>query len=175
MRDLADVFDATLSLPIRGTTYKVESPLAGPGLRLTALATISMGLVKDVDADLLAEALWLGKDDERNFLQLALGDAYEQMVADDIPYTWIEHAGMTAWIHWTMGESAAAKFWESPGGKLTAAPSGGLNRPPPRAPPTPTASTSSGEASTTKPPASTTGTKSRPTSKKRGRKRTNRR
>ncbi|MBD2760075.1 hypothetical protein IEE94_11205 [Yimella sp. cx-573] len=168
MRDLAEVFDAALSLPIRGTTYRVESPLAGPGLRLTALATISMGLAADADADLLAEALVLGQDDERNFLQLALGDAYDRMVADDLPYQWIEHAGITAWIHWTLGAESAATFWES-GGKLAAA----------KTPPTPTASTSTGAASTTKRPGSGSGTTSRPKSgtsgtKKRKRKRAKR-
>lgn len=150
MRDLAEVFDPSLRLPIRGKTYVVPAPSAAVGTRLMSLAVISAAAVIDEDAEKLQDALQLTDEQETDFIKLALGSAFDEMNDDGLPYAFIEHAGNTAWMHWCFGADAGTAYWES-GGKATAA----------WTPPAPTTSTSTAEASTTKQRGSGTGTKSR--------------
>lgn len=154
MKDLADVFDPDLRLPIRGKTYTVPAPTAEVGLRLAALSAIADATAA-TDGDTLAaaaEALQLDDGDELDFHKDCLGTAYQQMLDDKLPYAYIEHAAATAFLYWTKGADAGEWYWNA-GGKAT----------PSLAAPTPD-SDSTAAASTTSTPASTSGTTSRPKS-----------
>ena len=115
-RDLDEFLDPTLKLPIRGKTYVVQSVDAKTGLwcqrmmhvAVTAVAGLSMS-----EAD--AASLDLDDHQELDLYQRVLGDAYDEMVADGLPWEWIKHAGTTAFM-WAAGNREQAEsFWASPG------------------------------------------------------------
>lgn len=115
-KDLDDFFDSSLRLPIRGKTYVVPSPDAKTGLwvqeALTVAAQAKAG--QDVDPNTLA-ALELDDDEEKDLFKRILGTAHAEMVADNLPWEWIKHAGTTALI-WAAGNTEAAeRFWNSGG------------------------------------------------------------
>lgn len=114
-RDLDEFFDSSLRLPVRGKTYVIESPDARTGLwcqRIVALsAKAKAGSLDDDDA----AALQLDDDEERDLFERLLGPAFEEMVADNLPWEHVKHCGLTALI-WAAGNvEAAEEFWASGG------------------------------------------------------------
>lgn len=146
--DLSEILDPTLRLPIRGKTYVIPPVSAAVGLRLQALRAV---ITRQKLTGSERESLRLGDNEELDLVRDCLGTAYGEMVADDVPWEHVKHAGMTAYIRWTTGEAAAETFWRSPLGEALGAPSSGR----PKTPRT------TGAASTTKAPASGSGTRSR--------------
>jgi len=146
--DLSEILDPHLRLPIGGRTYLVPGVNAAIGLRLQALQAVAQQRRLSGSE---RESLQLGDDDELDLVRDCLGAAYQQMVDDDVPWDWIKHAGMTAFLRWTTGQEAAERFWRSPLGEAPGTPSPGRPR----------TSTTTAAAPSTRRPASTSGTRSR--------------
>jgi hypothetical protein len=121
-----------LVFPIGGKSYEVPEVRWDRGLKLRDL----------LEDDNVTTA------DERN--ALLLGDAYEQMQADNVPAAAIARAVLTALVDFRLGREAAEQVWESGLSPEARAPQGA----------TETASTSTDEATTTPTPGSTSGTTS---------------
>jgi len=98
MRDWEDFAEEPLELPIGGTVYVV------PPIGIKAGLTLR-GVVQGEDDSLNdkpATELW----------RLALGSAYDEMVADDVPMAALNRAGAAALADATHGRAAAVKAWE---------------------------------------------------------------
>ena len=157
MRDLNEVLDLQLRLPVGGTTYVVNPPSAAVAARLMNRLTIGMvvdaGL--DIDDDLRAQAVI--HDDNTDFAEDCLGPVLTQMRDDGLAQQQIEFCVTVAFLAWTVGRDYAEQWWET-GGKV-GRPAGAqsLAARPRTATPTPSA-----EASTTPSPASASGTTTKP-------------
>lgn len=95
IRDLSAIFNADIEYPgvpskkhPEGKTYRVPSPDAATGARLTARMTLALKearggtLTDDEQASLL-----LDDDGERGFYADILGPVYDEMMTDDVPWT----------------------------------------------------------------------------------------
>ena len=108
--DLAAFIRPGFDLPVLGRTYYVPPPNARDGAWLQAL-------IDGVESVVLTSAVGkankavLSDEQERSAYEIALGDAYGEMVADDVPWPVLKHAGWTAWMYWTRGEAAAERYW----------------------------------------------------------------
>lgn len=116
-QDLDEFFDSSLRLPIRGVEYVIESPDAETGLWAQRLLETAVkakrngGELDETDA----EKLVLSDADERSMYERLLGAAFDQMVADGVPWEYLKHAGVTA-LMWAAGNvEAAEKYWASGG------------------------------------------------------------
>ncbi|OZE88031.1 hypothetical protein CH304_00225 [Rhodococcus sp. 15-649-1-2] len=99
MRDLAELLDPALPLPIAGTEYRVECS-AWHGLHLHQL---------------LRSDTVLSDDDEKIEILAMLGPAYDQMVTDGVPWARICHAGRTAMLWFGHSPELGRKHWDSGG------------------------------------------------------------
>jgi len=154
VRDLNEVLDLQLRLPVGGKTYVVTPPPAAVAARLMNRLTIGMvvdaGL--DVDDDLREQAVI--HDDNTDFAADCLGPVLQQMTDDGLAKAQIDFCVTVAFLAWTVGRDYAEQWWET-GGKV-GRPQGAdsLVARPRTATPTPSA-----EASTTPTSASASGTK----------------
>ncbi|MGW1679394.1 DUF7426 family protein [Saccharopolyspora sp. NPDC002376] len=118
LRDLSEVLDPGLSLPISGTTYTVPPPDAETGLRLQRLSdwmmTAAAAVQSGSDAPTPGEQL-LSDSEELDLYRDSLGTAYDEMIADAVAWPWLKVAGMTAFTHWTVGAEQAQAIWEAGG------------------------------------------------------------
>lgn len=118
LHDLSDFLDPNLSLPIKGTTYTVEPPDAETGLRLQRLSDWMLGAAAAVESDTEAPAPSDQLVDDAAELDMyrdALGAAYAAMIADRMPWPMLKVAGMTAFLHWTVGAEQAEAYWSAGG------------------------------------------------------------
>lgn len=115
LRDLSEVLDPDLSLPIRGKTYRVPPVDAETGLRLQRLAEHAAKLAHAVEAGESPDAEALGEDSELDLYRDALGSAYEEMLGDKVPFAWLKVAGITAWLHAAVGAEQAEAYWNAAG------------------------------------------------------------
>lgn len=97
MDDLKSILDPGLDLPIAGTTYRVECS-AWQGLRLHTILGNPQRTLSDVE--------------ERAEIIATLGDAYQRMVNDKVPWSVIAHAGRTAMIWFGMSPQLGLAHWE---------------------------------------------------------------
>lgn len=160
MRDALEVLDLTLRLPVGDRTYLVRPPAAAVGIRLANMLTRGIVLDSLIDAgatgaevDEIRAGLVID-DDDQDFARDCLGDAFDEMVADDLPHPVIELAVSTAFLAWTAGKGAAEAWWET-GGKAPTPPKRPAGAPPTETP-TPQAA-----ANTTPTRVSRSGTKRR--------------
>lgn len=111
--DLAAYISGGFELPVAGRTYTIPAPVARDGLWLQALldGLESVVLTRAIGA---ANKAVLEDEQERGAYQMALGPAYDEMLANDVPWPALKHAGMTAWLYWTRGEEAAERYWTQP-------------------------------------------------------------
>lgn len=102
LEDLSQYLETpTLTLPIRGTSYTVESADGERWLRLQAIA---------------ANTDTKSGESMMDLYRLALGDTFDQLVNAKVSGADIQHAGTTA-FYWQIGrEDLAQAFWRS-GGK----------------------------------------------------------
>ncbi|MFC4912592.1 DUF7426 family protein [Actinomadura gamaensis] len=148
--------DAHLDLPINGTVYRVNDPDAETGLVVQRLMEIGAAVHQGRE---VTEAE-LDDVEEGELYERVLGDAYAQMLADNVTWSRIKHAAVTAMIWISADLESAEKYWET-AGEATAPPAtpAGPNRASRRA--------SAAAARTTRSRASTTGTRaSRSTTRK---------
>jgi len=113
-KELEEFFDAQITLPILGREYVIESPDAETGLlcqRIMASAATVMAGGEASEAD--TAKIRLDDDEERDLYERLLGAAWDQMIADKVPWTLIKHAGSTALVWVTAGRDDAEAFWEA--------------------------------------------------------------
>lgn len=114
-RDLSEVLDAGLSLPIGGKTYLVPPVDAETGLRLQRLAELAAQAAKAVQTGEGLEEIVVDDDQEVDLYRDALGPAYEQMVADRVPWPALKIAGVTAWLDAAVDRQTAEAYWNAAG------------------------------------------------------------
>lgn len=95
LKDLDTFFDPDLHLPIRGKTYRIAAPDGEEGPRLRQVITDD-GLPAPAQTD---EAIKV------------LGDAFDEMVVDKVPWPMILHAGRTALLHFGFTPDMAEIHW----------------------------------------------------------------
>lgn len=154
LKDLSSFLDDdAIDVPIDGKTYRVESPDAKTGLFLAGLANVGVKAASGGDVDQAdVEKLDLDDDEERDFMQMVLGDTLAELVNDGVKWTKIQRLARYCFIHFAVGEEAADEALKS--GALTGeapAPNRAARR-----------AGSRGAATTTKPRASIAGTTSPP-------------
>lgn len=109
--DFDDFTDASLKLPVAGKTYVTPSPDAKTGLlcqRLVAgTTTLALGgEMSDAETQQI-----LSDNDERELYERILGPAWDEMLADGVPWHVLQLAGTTALIWIVNGEAAAEECW----------------------------------------------------------------
>lgn len=158
-RDLSEVFDPDIHLPINGKTYRIPAPDAAAGLRLQLL--MRLGTAAEAGRELpqsdLAKLVLEGADEEQ-YLYDTLGTGYDEMKADKVKWEYIKHAAYTAFMRWTVSPDLAVEYWNGAGVDVGKGPAPTLR-------PTVTL-TDAGAASTTRSAASRTGTKTAPKRKR---------
>jgi hypothetical protein len=141
--DLAAHIRGGFDLPYAGRVFFVPHPNARDGVWLQALMDGAAEAALTHAIGSANRKILVEDEQERTAYQLALGPAYEEMVAANVPYPVLRHAGMTAWLYWTRGEEAAERYWErladpkagAPATEQESSPTGGS--PPGRSTPTP--------------------------------------
>jgi len=113
MRDLNDVLDLRLNLPIGGKTYVVDPPTAADGAYFLNL--LAIGIAADAGVDVSGFNLDI-PDGDPDFATRALGAAYQQMIDDGLSLGQIGFAAETAFLAWTVSREFAEHYWET-GGK----------------------------------------------------------
>ena len=105
-----------LRLPLQGKTYTLPPVDSELGPRLQAL--ISFGAeVADGDKTTLSAKDRVVLDDfaEMELYQEILGDVYQEMVDDGVPWPALKHAAMTSMFDAVFDRDTAEKYWESLG------------------------------------------------------------
>jgi len=111
-KDLEEFFDPALRLPIRSKTYVIASPDARTGMwcqKMIVTATTAAAGGDITEADI--ESLELDDEQEQTLYQRLLGETLTQMQDDGVPWEWIKHAGMTAFLWVASNRDAAEAFW----------------------------------------------------------------
>lgn len=96
LKDLDTYFDPDLHLPIKGKRYRVPAPVWEEADRLSAL--VADNGIPPVEQR--AEAIKV------------LGTAFDEMVADNVPWPMILHAGRTAICHFGFSPDMAEIHWQ---------------------------------------------------------------
>ncbi len=92
-----------------GRSYRIPSPDAATGIRLTAMVNLGVGLASGGKMDPKdAEKLKLDDDQEKDFLEEVLGSTYAELVADGVSWVRIQRLGRYALLYFTLGPEAAA-------------------------------------------------------------------
>lgn len=95
MRDLADLMDPALHLPIDGHDYTITCT-AHQGLHLVQM---------------FAEGLHLNDAQERAEIRRMLGDTYQQMQANGVSWPRIVRAGRAAMFHFGVNPEVGEEIW----------------------------------------------------------------
>ena len=112
--DLAGFLDEGFDLPYKGKKYRVDVPDATTGIYLQSIMDAGESLlivqsIKKADQQVLSD------DQERSAYQMALGSAYDALVADGVPWPVLKVAGVTALLYWTRGPDLALRYWTGQG------------------------------------------------------------
>ncbi|OAR21917.1 hypothetical protein A8W25_28140 [Streptomyces sp. ERV7] len=143
---LGELLDESLELPIAERTYTVPAPNAEIGLRTQAIvhaAAVAADGGK-VDEQVLSDAA------ERDLYRDLLGPAYDEMVADAVPWPALKHCALTAMVWVAQDKAAAERFWNAAGDPSRLAPNRAARR------------SRSGGANSTRNQGSTSGTSTHP-------------
>lgn len=93
-----------------GKSYSVPSPDAETGLWLSSVANIGM-LAASGQTDALSEqqkqSIELDDDDERNFHQRVLGTAYDEMLADGVPWVVLQRLSSYVFTYYGVSPEVA--------------------------------------------------------------------
>lgn len=157
-RDLSEVYNDFLTLPIDGKSYRIPGASAETGLLCEQMMTVGIQAAggQTVDTEgLKKSAALLDDGQETDLYKRILGPAYDEMIADKVSWPKMKLAGQTALFWITIGLETAESFWNSGGLPEAPAPANREER---------RASKPSAGAGKTKKRASTSGTSSRSTS-----------
>ena len=97
-RDLSELLDAGLSLPYKGRTYVIPPVDAETGLRFQRLAEVAVQAAQAAETGDELDAVVLDDAGEVDLYRDALGPAYEEMLADRVPWPMLKTAAVTAWL-----------------------------------------------------------------------------
>lgn len=121
---LDELFDDTLTLPIKGKTYKIPSPSAEDGLKIQRIATVAARLVKGGES---IDTTLLDDEEEIDLYRLCLGPVYDQLLTE-VSWSQLRHAGMTAMIWIVADVEAAQQYWATGGDPSLMAPNRAARR-----------------------------------------------
>lgn len=95
--------------------YSIPAPDAETGLKYTALANVAKAVARgDEVRDNDVQALKLDDEEEREFVQVILGDeVMGQMVEDNLPWPAITRTAQYAFTHFAVSPEAARKAFEA--------------------------------------------------------------
>lgn len=115
-KDLEELVEPWLDLPISGKTYRVNSVDAATGIYCQRIVevTLSVQAGADVSEDDVA-GLQLDDDAERDFNRRLLGEQYDAMLADGVRWEYIKLAARTIFTWTVRDRDAAEEFWHSGG------------------------------------------------------------
>lgn len=118
--EIDERYNTTIDLPIKGKTYSIESVDAETGLWAQRMMSAA-GLVeqaeesgKDITSEEIA-SLRLDDKQEIDLYRRLMGEAYDQMLADKVPWEWVKLAGTTTLIWCVSTRDEAEKFWNAGG------------------------------------------------------------
>ncbi|WP_420803659.1 DUF7426 family protein [Saccharothrix deserti] len=114
-RDLSEVLDAGLALPIWGKVYTVPPVDAETGLKLQRLAEVAAQVADAAENGGSLDGIVLDDAAEVDLYRDALGAAYDEMVADRVPWPALKIAGVTAWLDAAMSRETAEAYWNAAG------------------------------------------------------------
>lgn len=114
-RDLGELLDAGLALPIRGKVYTVPPVDAETGLKLQRLAEVAAQVAEATENGGSLDGVALDDAAEVDLYRDALGSAYEEMLADRVSWPALKLAGVTAWLDAAVGREAAEAYWNAAG------------------------------------------------------------
>jgi hypothetical protein len=111
-KDLEELVEPWLDLPIQGKTYRIPSVDAKTGIYCQHIVevTLSVQTGGDVSEDDIA-GLQLDDDAERDFNRRLLGEQYDQMLADQVPWEFVKIAAKTVFTWTIQDRDAAEAFW----------------------------------------------------------------
>lgn len=161
--DLDEYWSPGLVLTVRGREYTVPLPSAELGLWCQRIASTAGAIHQASTEDEIQaavekiESLPELDGEDLTLAQRLLGPVYDQMVADKVPFPYIEFCGSTAYVWVVAGEEAAERYWTSGGRPEAVRP---VNRAQRRAAARATGRTGTAGASATRSQASTSGTRS---------------
>ena len=93
-----------------GKTYRFASPNAKVGLSLAALANLAVRARFGGDIGAQAAALDLDDNQERDLMRDVMGDTLDELTADGVSWVRIQRLNRYLFIHFAMGEDAAARL-----------------------------------------------------------------
>lgn len=91
-----------------GKTYRFSSPDAKTGLRLANLADLAVKARLGANIGAQAAALDLDDDQERDLMRDVMGDTLDELTADGVSWVRIQKLNRYLFIHFALGEDAAA-------------------------------------------------------------------
>ena len=101
-----------MPLPIRGKVYRVPAVSAEVGLRCQALVHRALRIKAGVNVDAEGvSALRLDDDEEREFAESMLGPVFGEMIADGVPWVYVQRAATTTFVWTTADRAKAAEVW----------------------------------------------------------------
>ncbi|MEU3710486.1 DUF7426 family protein [Streptomyces catenulae] len=147
-KEIGQLLNDGLHLPIGERTYTVPAPSAETGLRVQAIINAAAVAADGGEADeqVLADAA------ERDLYRDALGAAYDEMIADGVTWPELKHCAITAMVWIAQDTEAAERYWDAGGDPSRLAPNRETRR----------AQARSGAASSTPNRGSSSGTNTRP-------------
>jgi hypothetical protein len=117
VRDINDVLDLTLRLPIGGKTYEVQPPPANIAAHLMNL--LALGIYADAGLPMDEEtrgSIEVTDEEFPEFSRMCLGSTLDELTADGIGSPRLDFIVETAFLCWTVGKPFAEHHWET-GGK----------------------------------------------------------
>lgn len=115
-KDLAELLDPRLPLPINGRIYYVPSPSIKMGLR--AQATVALAAKVKQGQSVTPEdiaALQLNDEEELEFNKALLGPCFQEMEDNAVPWEYVRHAAKTVFMWLVSDRDEAAKVWANRG------------------------------------------------------------
>ena len=91
-----------------GFTYIFDSPNAKTGLLLASLANLAVKARLGGDIGAQAAALELDDDQERDLMRDVMGATLDELLADGVSWVRIQKLNRYLFLHFAMGEDAAA-------------------------------------------------------------------
>ena len=106
----------TLTLPVNGKQYTFVEPDAETGLWVQQLVFLGERAAED-DADVDARlAALLGDEEEKDLYTKVLGDKWDELAADGLTLSQVQHIGQTVAVWIVYGEAVAERIWAGRGG-----------------------------------------------------------
>lgn len=115
-KDITEVLEPWLDLPIKGTTYRVPSPSIETGLWCQNVVEVAAAVKAGRDiSDNDVARMKLDDDQERDFNARILGPAYDEMLAAAVEWEYVKLAARTVFVWVVQDRDTAETFWSRAG------------------------------------------------------------